>query len=265
MKRCLNLAALGRGKVSPNPLVGSVVYKDGEIAGEGYHMSYGHAHAEVNAIVSSQLKDLKGCTLFVNLEPCSHTGKTPPCADLIIQKNIDSVFIATTDPNPLVSGNGIRKLVSNGIQVNMGLKESESKNLNKRFFTFYQKKRPYIILKWAQSKEGFIGKANEKVWLSNSYSSRIIHKQRAFEDAILVGRKTFQLDQPALTTRNWPGQDSVRIVIDPDLKNVYSDNFMENAIIVSKKDIGGGIRYNGDMLDLGYLMDELWQRNIQSL
>lgn len=220
MTRCIQLAAYGAGRVASNPMVGAViVYKD-EIIGEGYHRCYGEAHAEPNAINSVKNPDLlKDCTLYVSLEPCSHHGKTPPCADLIISKGIPRVVVGTLDPNPKVAGNGIRKMQEAGIEVVSGVLEKECLELNKRFFTAMTKKRPYITLKWAETKNGFIDlKRNNAdtsaLKLSNELTSTLVHKQRAENQAILIGTNTSLLDNPTLTTRNWPGKNPIRIVLD---------------------------------------------------
>ncbi|WBL23987.1 bifunctional diaminohydroxyphosphoribosylaminopyrimidine deaminase/5-amino-6-(5-phosphoribosylamino)uracil reductase RibD [Zunongwangia sp. HRR-M8] len=219
IKRCLQLAQNGLGSTYPNPMVGSViVYKD-KIIGEGWHQKAGEAHAEVNAVNS--VKDpqlLKKSTIYVSLEPCSHFGKTPPCSDLIIAKGIKKVVVATVDPFAEVAGRGIKKLMEAGCDVTLGVLEKEAQNLNKRFFTFHNKKRPYIILKWAQSEDGFIAPYKREdrapVWISNRYSKQLVHKWRAEEQSILVGTKTAIDDNPKLNTRLHVGNDPVRVVID---------------------------------------------------
>jgi diaminohydroxyphosphoribosylaminopyrimidine deaminase/5-amino-6-(5-phosphoribosylamino)uracil reductase len=222
MQRCLQLAMFGMGKVAPNPMVGAVLlYKD-KIIGEGYHSQYGEAHAEVNCLqsVSEDKKHLiEKSTLYVNLEPCSHFGKTPPCTRLIIHHKIPQVVISNIDPFPKVSGSGIAQLREAGIDVTMGICEAEGKELNKRFFTFYEKKRPYIILKWAQTADGFIGlPGNQKVPISNEYTNRLVHKWRSGESAILIGTNTALSDDPRLTNRLWSGKSPVRIVLDKKLR-----------------------------------------------
>ena len=220
MRRALELAELGRGTVSPNPLVGSVVVHDSKIIGEGWHKKFGEAHAEVNAINS--VKDhgvLKKSTVYVNLEPCSHTGKTPPCVDMLISHRVQKVVIANLDSNPLVSGEGVRKLRSAGIEVISGILDKAGHELNKRFFTFIEKKRPYIILKWAETADGFLARENyESKWISNEHSRQLTHKWRSEEDAILVGAKTAAHDNPQLNVRDWTGRNPVRIVADRFLK-----------------------------------------------
>ena len=219
IKRCIELAKNGLGATYPNPLVGSVIVYKNKIIGEGWHQKAGAPHAEVNAINS--VKDeslLNKSTIYVSLEPCSHFGKTPPCSDLIIAKGIKKVIIGTVDPFAEVAGRGIKKLMEAGCEVQVGILEKECQDLNKRFFTFHQKKRPYIILKWAQTTDGFIApKVQEKrepVWITNQYSKQLVHKWRSEEQAILVGTNTAIADNPKLNTRLWNGKNPVRVVID---------------------------------------------------
>lgn len=220
--RCLQLAALGAGNVAPNPMVGAVLVYENEIIGEGYHQKFGEAHAEVNCINSVVEKNkplIKKSTIYVSLEPCSHHGKTPPCTDLILDKEIKKVVIGCQDIYEKVAGKGIEKLRKSGAEVVLGVLEKECLELNKRFFIFHQKKRPYIILKWAQSANGKIGaKGKERILISNDYTNRIVHKWRSEEAAILVGTNTIFKDDPSLTTRLWKGKDPVRIGIDKELK-----------------------------------------------
>jgi len=220
MKRALELARLGSGYVSPNPLVGCIVVHNGIIIGEGWHKKYGEAHAEVNAIESVQDKLLlKESTVYVNLEPCSHSGKMPPCADLLIKHQVKKVVVSNLDSNPLVSGNGVKKLRSAGIEVVTGILENEGRELNKRFFAFMEKQRPYILLKWAETSDGFIAKENhDSKWISNEYSRQIVHKWRTEEDAVLVGSKTAIHDNPELNVRDWSGRNPVRVVLDRFLR-----------------------------------------------
>ena len=223
MHRCLELAILGKGNVSPNPLVGSVIVYDDEIIGEGYHEKYGHSHAEVNAIKSVKNKMLlEKSTLYVNLEPCSHHGNTPPCCELIAKHKIPNVVIGCTDSSKKVNGKGISYLKRENTKVTIGILEKECQWLNRRFFTFQSKKRPYIILKWAQTKDGFIDKIRNKDdsginWITSSKMKLLVHQWRANEDAILVGRKTVENDNPKLTVREVEGRNPLRIVIDPNL------------------------------------------------
>lgn len=213
MQRALQLAKLGMGRVSPNPMVGALLVSDGSIIGEGYHAQYGQAHAEVNAI--KQVQDatlLRQATLYVTLEPCNHHGKTPPCTDLILASGIPRVVVATSDPNPKVSGKGIARLQQAGIEVVQGVCEAEARWLNRRFITAHEQQRAYIILKWAQSHNGLIATANKQpIWISNTYSRMLVHKWRTEEDAIMVGPGTLLHDNPRLTARDWPGKSPVRV------------------------------------------------------
>jgi diaminohydroxyphosphoribosylaminopyrimidine deaminase/5-amino-6-(5-phosphoribosylamino)uracil reductase len=221
MQRCLGLAALGAGHVAPNPMVGSVLVYEDRIIGEGYHQLYGKAHAEVNCINSVAEADrelIERSTIYVSLEPCAHHGKTPPCADLIVEKRIPRVVVGCRDPFPQVNGKGIEKLKAAGIDVKLGILEAECKQLNRRFFTFHTLHRPYVLLKWAQSANGYIARAGERTAISNEYTNRLVHKWRSEETAILVGPRTALIDDPALTTRLWTGPDPIRLVIDKNLQ-----------------------------------------------
>ena len=224
MLRALQLAALGGVSVAPNPMVGCVIVYNDQIIGEGYHKKFGEAHAEVNAVASVADKSLLAqATIYVTLEPCAHQGKTPPCANLIIQHHFKRAVIATVDPFSLVAGKGIELLKEAGILTVVGVKEQEAQALNKRFFTFHQKKRPYIILKWAQTLDGFIdaprlNDTQEIRWISDPRTQLLTHQWRSEEQAILVGWKTIQNDNPSLTTRAFHGQDPIRIIIDKQLK-----------------------------------------------
>ncbi|MEH0153930.1 bifunctional diaminohydroxyphosphoribosylaminopyrimidine deaminase/5-amino-6-(5-phosphoribosylamino)uracil reductase RibD [Limibacter armeniacum] len=220
MRRALELAQLGRGNVSPNPMVGCVIVHNDTIIGEGYHQVCGQAHAEVNAIASVKDKSLlPESEMFVTLEPCSHHGKTPPCADLIVKHKLKKVYVCNLDPNPLVAGKGIQRLESNGIIVETGMLEEEGEDINARFFVYMRKQRPYIILKWAQTEDGFIARANyDSKWISNSMSRKQVHKWRAEEDAILVGTNTAYYDNPQLNVRSWSGPNPTRVVLDGNLR-----------------------------------------------
>lgn len=219
MQRALDLAILGKGAVSPNPLVGSVLTYKGRIAGEGFHQRYGQAHAEVNAIAQTDPELLPFCTLYVNLEPCSHFGKTPPCADLIIRSGIRKVVVANQDPNPLVAGKGITKLREAGIEVVTGVLAQQAWELNQRFFTFILKKRPYILLKWAQTADGFVARENfDSKWISGPQARQLVHKWRSEEDSVLVGTQTALHDNPRLNVRDWTGRNPIRILIDRYLR-----------------------------------------------
>ncbi len=222
MLRCIELAVLGLGNVAPNPMVGSVIVHNDKIIGEGYHKKFGEPHAEVNAInaVSAENKKLlPESTIYVSLEPCSHFGKTPPCADLIIANKIPRVVIGGKDPNPQVSGKGIHKLREVGIEVIENVLEEKAAEVNKRFITYHRKHRPYIILKWAQTIDGMFSEANDKqTWISNHLSQELVHKWRSEEQAVMVGTQTALIDNPQLNVRMWQGRNPVRIVIDRDLK-----------------------------------------------
>lgn len=219
MQRCLQLASLGLGDVQPNPMVGAVIVKDGQIIGEGYHHKYGGPHAEVNAIDSVKDKELlKKSTIYVNLEPCSHFGKTPPCADLIIRMGIPKVVVGTVDYHDKVNGHGITRLREAGVEVVTGVCEAECVELNKRFFTYHRQHRPYVILKWAQTADGYmdIDRSESPVdsyWITNPSLKVVVHKWRSEEDAILVGYNTMLNDKPQLTTRLYPGKDPQRYLM----------------------------------------------------
>ena len=235
MSRCIELAKNGFGTTYPNPMVGSVIVYEGKIIGEGWHKKAGEPHAEVNAVNSVQDKSiLRKATIYVSLEPCSHFGKTPPCSDLIIKHKIPNVVIGTVDPFAKVAGNGIKKLIEAGIHVTVGILEDECNELNKRFFTFHQKKRPYIILKWAQSQDGFIApleKSEKKpVWISNTYSRQLTHKWRTEEQAILVGTQTVIDDNPKLNARDWQGNNPIRIVLDAKNRIPKESAIFDNSI-----------------------------------
>ena len=218
MRRCIQLARNGQQNAKPNPMVGAVIVSaDGRIIGEGYHVRCGEGHAEVNAFASVQPEDevlLPGATMYVSLEPCSHYGKTPPCADLIIRKRVKRVVVGCIDEYAEVQGRGIKKLQDAGIEVEVGVLEAECKALNRRFFTFHRENRPYIILKWAQTANGFIDDHFKPVQISSDFTKMLSHKLRAEEDAILVGRVTDERDHPQLNVREWSGPDPKRLVID---------------------------------------------------
>ncbi|MEO5984810.1 MAG: bifunctional diaminohydroxyphosphoribosylaminopyrimidine deaminase/5-amino-6-(5-phosphoribosylamino)uracil reductase RibD [Ferruginibacter sp.] len=219
MTRCIQLAKLGGGNVAPNPFVGAVLVYNTRIIAEGYHEKYGGTHAEVTCInnVGSHEQDLiPQSTLYVSLEPCSHHGKTPPCTELIISHRIKKVVIGCTDPFHKVNGSGVAILTSAGIEV-INLNCPKAKELNKRFLTFHQQQRPYIILKWAQSSDRFIGSLSKRILISNAYTNVLVHKWRSEEGAIMAGTRTVLVDDPLLTTRLWPGKDPLRIIIDKDL------------------------------------------------
>ena len=225
MRRALDLASLGLGKVRPNPMVGCVIVQNDTIIGEGWHQIHGGPHAEVEAIESVQEKKLlERSTIYVTLEPCAHHGKTPPCADLLAHLNPARVVVAQMDPNPLVCGKGTNKLRSTGIEVSCGILAEEAANLNKRFITFFKKQRPYIILKWATTTEeeghsGFLAREDyDSKWISNRHSRKLVHQWRGEEAAVMVGTNTAHYDDPKLNVRDWSGSDPVRIVIDKKLR-----------------------------------------------
>ena len=242
MLRCIQLAENGLGNTYPNPLVGSVIVYKNKIIGEGWHYQSGMPHAEVNAIASVKNQSLlKDSTIYVSLEPCSHFGKTPPCANLIIEKGIKTVIIGSMDPNPKVAGNGIKFLKDHGSYVVERVLEKECNKLNKRFFTFFKKQRPYIILKWAETSDGFISPKDKTekrpVWITNKKSRQLVHKWRAEESSILIGTNTAIEDNPSLTTRDWEGNSPIRLVIDKSLKipidaNVF--NLRAKTIIITE-------------------------------
>jgi diaminohydroxyphosphoribosylaminopyrimidine deaminase/5-amino-6-(5-phosphoribosylamino)uracil reductase len=280
MRRCLDLALHGLGSTYPNPLVGCVIVYNGSIIGEGWHQKAGGPHAEVNAINSVKDKRLlTEATLYVNLEPCSHYGRTPPCADLIIRKKIKKVVIGVVDSNEKVSGQGIRRLEENGVAVISGILEKECRAVNKRFFTFHEKHRPYIILKWAQSADAFIfpdpemAKKGEPVWISNSFSRQRVHVWRSQEASILVGKHTVLQDNPRLNVRDIMGQPIVRIAIDknleiPEDRHIFDNSFdtiIFNAVTEEKKEKVNYVKLDFSVNILDQIMHYLYEQNIQSL
>jgi diaminohydroxyphosphoribosylaminopyrimidine deaminase / 5-amino-6-(5-phosphoribosylamino)uracil reductase len=231
MKRCIELALLGASSVSPNPMVGAVLVHKGQIIGEGYHIKYGEAHAEVNCIasVNEKLKDnISDSTLYVSLEPCAHYGKTPPCADLIVSRKIPEVVIGCRDPFAGVNGKGIEKLQNAGVKVTVGVLEKECRHINRRFLVFHTAHRPYIILKWAESSDGRIGNyGNSRLMISNDYTNRLVHRWRSEEMGIMVGTNTAFMDNPQLTNRMWYGGNPARIVLDMNLQLPPSLHLMD--------------------------------------
>ncbi|SHG47413.1 diaminohydroxyphosphoribosylaminopyrimidine deaminase [Flavobacterium fluvii] len=260
-------------------MVGSVIVHDGKIIGEGWHKKSGEPHAEVNAINSVKDKSLlKKSTIYVSLEPCSHFGKTPPCCNLIIENNIPNVVIGTVDPNIKVAGNGIKKLMEAGINVTVGVLENECNELNKRFFTFHEKKRPYIILKWAESQDGFIAplsKSEQKpVWITNEFSRQLVHKWRSEEQAILVGTNTVIDDNPKLDVRDWTGKNPARIVLDQNNRIPKDSHIFNNqvkTIVFSKSNTSiNKENSNFEVIDFGQnigqqIIDVLYRHQIQSI
>ena len=264
----------GLGRARPNPLVGCVIVKNGIILGEGWHRAYGESHAEVIAVNNVEDKEtLKGSTAYVNLEPCSFHGKTPPCADMLSELEIGRVVISNIDPNPKVNGSGIRILESRGVETITGVLENEGEELNKRFFTYHKKGRPYVILKWAQTGDGFLARENfDSKWISNTFSRKLTHKWRSEEHAIMVGTNTARYDNPSLTTRDWAGNNPVRVVIDRKLildrsLNIFNGETPTICYNEIKAEDNGNLAFvvpeNGDFLET-VLMD-LHGRNIQSV
>ena len=237
MRRCIQLAKNGQQNAKPNPMVGAVIVHNGRIIGEGFHVRCGQGHAEVNAFASVKPEDealLPESTIYVSLEPCSHYGKTPPCADLIIKKGVRRVVVGCIDEFAEVQGRGIKKIREAGIEVEVGVLEEECKALNRRFFTFHREKRPYIILKWAQTANGFIDDHHKPLKISTDFTKMLSHKLRAEEDAILVGRITDEREHPQLNVREWYGPDPKRLVIDRthplNIDSLYAQNIQ--SIIV---------------------------------
>ena len=277
MSRCLELAVLGSGNVAPNPMVGSVLVYNNTIIGEGYHQQYGQAHAEVNCINSVSATDkylIPQSTLYVSLEPCSHFGKTPPCSDLIIESGIKKVVVGCRDSYVEVNGKGIEKLRQNGIEVVVGILEETCKNLNKRFFTFYEHKRPYITLKWAETADGKVAaNVNERLLISNDFSNRLVHKWRHEEAAILVGTNTALLDNPSLTNRLWHGKSPIRLIVDKQLQlpiSLQLFNHQQPTIVFNfiKQEIQENLTFylinkTDDLLK--QILQACYQLNIQSV
>ena len=277
MNRCLELARLGAGNVAPNPMVGAVLVYDERIIGEGYHQKYGEPHAEVNCINSvnkANVHLIERSTLYISLEPCAHYGKTPPCSELIIVKKIPNVVVGCRDSYEEVAGKGIENLKAAGINVTVGILEKECLELNKRFFTFYEQKRPYIILKWAQSNNHKIANADfSRVLISNDETNRLVHKWRSEEAAILVGTNTALHDNPSLTTRLWQGNNPIRLVIDMDLKLSTSLNLFNHqakTIVFNKikEEQGENLSYyklNDKENIVAQILEALYKLKIQSV
>ena len=299
MYRCLQLATLGAGSVAPNPMVGAVVVHDGSIIGEGYHQKYGEAHAEVNAIhqaaSSGQMDRISQSTLYVSLEPCAHFGKTPPCADLIIRHKIPKVVIGCRDPFIEVNGKGFEKLRAAGINAETGILERECKELNKRFLAFHAEHRPYIILKWAETADRFIApsspaaplaslwrpmeggifehSAKQRLLISNEYTNRLVHQWRSEEAAILVGTKTVENDDPELTTRFWPGNSPVRLIVDMHLRlpsslSVFNQEARTIIFNTVKHEEDNNLLFyqvTADVNLIHQMMNALYQLKIQSV
>ncbi len=273
MKRCVDLARLGSGYVAPNPMVGAVLVHDEIIIGEGYHEIYGGPHAEVKCIgsVTGHLRELiPQSRLFVSLEPCDHFGKTPPCTDLILKHKIPEVIIGCIDKNQLVSGKGVERLRNAGVRVKAGILEKECVDLNKRFFTFHSLKRPYIILKWAQTSDGFIGRSGQRLHISNAYTNILVHQWRSAEQSILVGKHTILSDDPKLNNRYGTGRQPLRIIL---CGRPFTGNyrvFSEGSSIAFNTEIeneDGNIYWKKVDKEnyLGEVLRNLHQMNVQSV
>lgn len=275
MQRCIQLATNGLGSVSTNPMVGCVVVYNDVIIGEGYHQKYGQAHAEVNAINNVADKSLlPHSTLYVNLEPCAHYGKTPPCADLITHHKIQRVVIGTVDTFSQVAGKGIEKLQNAGIEVKVGVLEQECRALNRRFFCYNEKKRPFVVLKWAQTTDGFMGRGEEGNGLdkriSHPQTDVLVHRWRTEEDAILVGKNTALLDTPSLTARLWQGRNPVRVLLDFNLEVPTQQplfNSEAKTIVVNSKKTAqeGTVFYEQAENTIPAILEILYRHNIQSV
>ncbi|MEP7141340.1 MAG: bifunctional diaminohydroxyphosphoribosylaminopyrimidine deaminase/5-amino-6-(5-phosphoribosylamino)uracil reductase RibD [Ferruginibacter sp.] len=277
MHRCIELAKLGEGSVAPNPMVGAVLVHNDQIIGEGYHRLYGQAHAEVNCINSVSEENIylvEKSTLYVSLEPCAHFGKTPPCADLIIKKNIPVVVIACRDNYEQVNGRGIQKLQAAGIEVITPVLEKDALELNKRFFTFHNQRRPYIILKWAQTANQKIARNDySRLFISNEITNREVHKWRSQEASILVGTTTALQDDPSLTTRLWPGNNPVRMVVDKELKLPPTLHLFDGTVktivfnTIRQKDMGQVLHYkiSNEKSFITQILAALYELKIQSV
>ncbi len=267
MKRCIEIAKNGLSAAMPNPSVGAVIVHNNVIIGEGFTSEYGGNHAEVNAINSVKDKSLLSeSTIYVSLEPCSHFGKTPPCCNLIIDSKIPNVVIGTLDSNKKVAGTGIEMLKKSGINVIVSVLEQECRESNIRFFTFHEKKRPYVVLKWAESQNGCIAPLNrvekKPVWITNEYSRQLAHKWRSEEQAILVGTQTVVDDNPKLDVRDWVGKNPIRVILDQNSR-IPKDSFIfdnqSETILISKTDIDFNLNIAKQICDL------LFEKNIQSI
>ena len=277
MQRCVDLAYLGQGNVSPNPMVGCVIVKNGLIIGEGYHSEYGGKHAEIKAIESViDQKEIENSTVYISLEPCVHHGKTPPCVHELINRKIKTAVIGSRDSNPIVGGKGIESLKRVGIEVIENILEEECRKLNKRFFTFHEKRRPYVILKWAQTSDGYLDKNREVGekgvnWISSPESKVLVHKWRSEEQSILVGRNTILNDNPSLTVREISGKNPTRIVIDSQLQlskdvNIFSKDAPTLVFNRLKNDKTDGVEWiKISETSTKHILDELFKRNIQSV
>jgi diaminohydroxyphosphoribosylaminopyrimidine deaminase / 5-amino-6-(5-phosphoribosylamino)uracil reductase len=277
MQYALGLAAKGSEFVAPNPMVGAVIVAFDTIIGEGYHERFGSAHAEVNALASVKQEHLdliKDATLYVTLEPCNHFGKTPPCTEKVIEAGFKKVVIGTADPNPVVNGAGIKRLLEAGVEVEVGVLETECRDLNKHFFCFYEKQRPYITLKWAQTLTGFIGTHDHKpIHITNAHSDALVHKWRATHMGILVGGKTVITDNPKLTNRLWTGNNPIRIVIDThgslpadaNIFNAEAATIVFNFMLDAQAKNVAFVKIENNQNILTQILNNLFVRNINSV
>lgn len=279
MHRAIQLAKLGGVSSAPNPMVGSVIVHEGNIIGEGYHQKHGEPHAEVNAVNTVQDQSLlEEATIYVTLEPCAHHGKTPPCSDLIIKHNFSRVVIGCVDTFAQVSGKGIEKMKNAGILVEVGLLEEEARELNKRFFTFHEKKRPYVILKWAQTEDGFIDRLPDNReegvnWITSPEIKPIVHKWRAEEQAIMVGWRTIKNDDPSLTVREFDGPSPHRFIIDPDCNTPLTSKVLNDgnpSTMIVKSNTFTQLSEKVEIIELASftsesILDVLYERNIISV
>lgn len=276
IQRCIQLAKMGKGNVAPNPMVGAVIVHDGKIIGEGYHEKYGEAHAEVNAVNSVEDKSLlKESTIYVSLEPCAHFGKTPPCAELLVKHQFKKVVIGCSDSHDRVAGKGVQILKSAGIEVELGVLENECRALNKAFFTFHEQKRPFVLLKWAQTPNGFIdnseGKDGEVSWISTPETQSLVHQWRSESQAILVGKNTVLADNPSLTVRKVTGRNPIRILLDKNLevpidKSIFNDESRTIILNASKTETIGTNEYiQINDFSIQSILSHLHSLNIQSV
>lgn len=277
MSRCIELARLGAGTVAPNPMVGAVLVHDQRIIGEGWHKQYGGPHAEVNCISSVSDADrvlIPSSTLYISLEPCAHYGKTPPCSQLIIQLGIKKVVIGCRDPFEAVNGKGIEQLIQEGIEVTTGVLGTECIRLNQRFFCFHQLHRPFIVLKWAQTADGYIASDNsERLMITSANTNRLVHKWRSEEAAILIGTETALVDNPSLTNRLWYGKNPVRMVIDrtlrlPSTLNLFNDGYQTILFNEKKQGVEGQINYiqlDQKTSTIDQIFKYCYQQHIQSI
>jgi diaminohydroxyphosphoribosylaminopyrimidine deaminase/5-amino-6-(5-phosphoribosylamino)uracil reductase len=275
MSRCFQLAKLGMGKVASNPLVGAIIVYDDRIIGEGWHDEYGAAHAEVNAVNSVKKEDeylLASSTIYVSLEPCFHYGKTPPCVNLILKHGFKRVVISCLDVDARVCGKSVSKLQSEGVEVLTGVLKTAGEHLARRFITLRSKKRPYIILKWAQSQDGFLGKEGEQVWLTGKTAKTLVHKWRTEESAIMVGTNTALIDNPQLNNRLYPGNPPLRIVLDrkgrlPDDLHLFDGSIPTLYVTEQERNIPNVeiLRSTFDENIIPVILDYLYQKDIKSL